>query len=132
MIKMFRPAALLISILAILLSGCSKPLHVVKGKPFVDFKWHLHYNETRTGWLTISGYVVNRGDKRADWVQVTIFIKDPKTGVTIDSASAYINGSGPNGKSLEPAETGTFEVTVNAKKSDPYDYDRKVTWTDPF
>ncbi len=126
------PYLLLFVVIVLSTTGCAKKIETVEGKAYVEFRGDPHYEETRTGWLWASGYVINRGTKRADWVKVTIYTRDRETGVIIDSISAYVNGSGPNGKSVGPGETASYRVKLNAKKSYPYTYERKVTWSEPL
>ena len=39
--------------------------------------------KTNRGWVLARGQIVNRGDKRADWIQVTIYTRDRATGVVL-------------------------------------------------
>ena len=126
---------LLISAALLLLSyGCSSKEKVVEGKAFVDFKWRLHVEDEKTnaGWVKAYGWVINRGTKRADWVRVTVKMLDKETGIVIDKISSYIDGSGPNGKSLEPGELVKFEMVLNTKKPYHFKYDREVTWSEAY
>ncbi|MDT8317841.1 MAG: hypothetical protein RQ824_07620 [bacterium] len=140
--KTLKKLPYLLTLLIIFLSssGCS----TIKGtaadktgetpdKALVEWKWQLHTDEnTRTGWIRAYGWVINNGSKRADWVRVSIYSIDKKTGVVVDEDSVYIQGSGPNGKSLEPGEDAKYEIRLNSKKSHHYRYERDVKWTEAY
>lgn len=119
-------------------SGCSSiPGSTIKGptpdKALVEWKWRLHTGDTtNSGWIKAHGWVINNGSKRADWVMVTIYTIDKKTGIVVDEDSVYIKGSGPNGKSLEPGKDAKFEIRLNSKKSNHYRYKRSVKWTEAY
>lgn len=129
-------------IISLSISGCSsikgpttnKALGATPDKALVEFKWRLHTDETthRSGHIKVYGWVINNGSKRADWVRVTIYTIDKKTGVVVDKESVYIEGSGPNGKSLEPGKDAMFKFRLNSKKSDHYRYERDVTWAESY
>ena len=113
--------------------GCSWNKGRVNGRAFVDFKWKAdHIGHTSTGWTIYYGNVVNKGTKRADWVKITIKYRHKHTGIIVGEKSVYIQGSGPNGKSLEPGESGYFELRLDTKKRYPYKYEREVTWSEAY
>ena len=133
--KTIRKLPYLLPLLLIFLSinGCSVFKGSTPDKALVEWKWQLHTEEkTRTGWIKAYGWVINNGSKRADWVRVTVYSIDKKTGVVVDKDSVYIKGSGPNGKSLGPGEEAMYEVRLNSKKSHHYRYERDVTWTEAY
>ena len=103
-------------------------------KALVEWKWRMHTDETthKSGHIKAYGWVINKGSKRADWVRVTVYSIDKKTGVVVDKDSVYISGSGPNGKSLEPGEDAKYEIRLNSKKSHHYRYERDVKWTEVY
>ena len=114
-------------------SGCSLFKGSTPDKALVEWKWRMHTEDTNgSGWIKAYGWVINKGSKRADWVRVTVYSIDKKTGVVVDKDSVYINGSGPNGKSLDPGEDARYEIRLNSKKSHHYRYDRDVTWTEAY
>lgn len=111
-------------------TACAKKVDVTDGKAHVEFKWQLHINHVHHGWLEAEGWVVNRGTVRADWVQVTIYYLDKKSGVVLDEITEYISeGAGPNGKSLDPGQVVRFTIRLNTKNKHKYKFDRDVTWS---
>lgn len=122
---------ILLSITSICFTACASRGPKAKGRALVEFKWSLH-TETKTnmGWVIAYGWVINRGDKRAEWVRVNVYTRDDKTGIVVDKKMTYINGSGPNGKGLEPGEMARFEVRLDNKQSSIYDYSADLEWSD--
>lgn len=126
--------AVIFFVLMMTFFGCKKPVEPVEnyeGKAHVDFKWRMHTDEhTKTGWIIGEGWVVNKGTLRAEWVKVTVYVKDEKTGAIMDSVSVYIEGSGPNGKNLEPGASARYRVRLNSKKEHNHVYEREVSWAE--
>jgi hypothetical protein len=103
----------------------------INGKAHIEFRWRPHFSSTGSGWLQAHGDIVNRGSKRAEWVKVTIYTLDDKTGVVLDKVSQYItDGSGPNGRGLNPGEVVHFNIRLDSKKKQHYKYERAVTWSE--
>ena len=129
LLKFFATAVIITSFI-IPNFGCAKKVPLIEGQAQIDFKWGPHFKRTKTRWLETAGIVVNRGAKRADWVKVTVYSIDKRTGVVIDKTSQYIDGSGPHGNSVEPGGEAPFTIRLNSKKNAPYTYERDVTWVD--
>ncbi|MBE9535688.1 MAG: hypothetical protein IMF07_00770, partial [Proteobacteria bacterium] len=101
------------------------------GKALVELDGPLSTSlRSNRGWVIAQGLVVNRGDKRADWLQVTIYTKDKATGVILKKKTTYVKGSGPNGKSLDPGKSASFEVRLDSKQNHRHEYEADVAWSE--
>lgn len=109
--------------------GCAK--NIYENKAHVEFKWQFHTeNRTSTGWIRAHGWVINNGSKRADWVTVTILTIDPESGIVIEKTAVDVQGTGPNKRSVEPGAIARFDVRLNSKKKQHYEYRREVSWVE--
>lgn len=123
---------IVMAFLAVTLTACfNKSSLPASEKALVGLKGRLNTSATSNrGWVIAKGSVINRGSKRADWLQVTIYTKDKKTGVILKKKSTYVKGSGLNGKSLNPGESGMFELRLDSKQDARYIYEADVRWSD--
>jgi len=120
------------AILAVTSTACFNKRHLpASEKALVELDGPLNTaSSTNRGWIIASGRVVNRGSKRANWLQVTVYTKDRATGVILGKKTTYVKGSGPNGKSLEPGESGSFELRLDTKPDHRHEYEADVIWSD--
>lgn len=123
---------IVVAFLAVTLSACfNKSSLPASEKAIVGLEGPLNTSATSNrGWIIARGWVINRGSKRADWLQVTIYTKDKRTGIILKKKSAYVKGSGLNGKSLNPGESGMFELRLDSKQNIRHFYEAEVRWSE--
>jgi len=120
------------ALLSLTSTACfNKRVVPVPAKGLVELEFPLNTaSTTNRGWVIARGSVINRGGKRANWLQVTVYTKDRATGIILDKKTTYVRGSGPNGKSLDPGESGSFELRLDTKTNHLYEYEADLFWSE--
>lgn len=123
---------IVMAFLAVTLSACfNKSSLPASEKALVELKGRLDTSvNSNRGWVIARGLVINRGSRRADWLQVTVYTKDKRTGIVLQKKSTYVNGSGPSKKSLNPGESGSFKLRLDSKPSYRHFFEAEVSWSD--